>query len=361
MKPAETNLFEEELLWKAVRQRDRSWDGRFFVAVTTTGIFCRPSCPSRPALRRNVRFFSTVEEAERAGFRACLRCHPKSIPALHPGAERIREVCEFIRRNPGESHPLAGLAARAGLSRYHFHRSFAAVTGVTPKQFVDACRLGSWKTGLRSNDSVTEASFEAGFSSLSRAYQRAGHLGMTPLQYRRGGEGLTISYAAADSPLGRMMIGATDRGLCFLQFAGGDDELLRMLRAEYPAARLEPMSPPFSAEFDLWMDALRAHLAGGRPSLDLPLHIRATAFQLKVWRYLQSIPYGSVHSYSEVAAAIGRPAAARAVAQACARNRVALVIPCHRVIRGTGELGGYRWGLDRKRVLIERERAAAAR
>ncbi|MCC7157030.1 MAG: bifunctional DNA-binding transcriptional regulator/O6-methylguanine-DNA methyltransferase Ada [Bryobacterales bacterium] len=357
-----TGLFQEELLWKAVRDRDRSWDGKFYVGVMTTGIYCRPSCPSRPALRRNVRFFSTPEAAERAGLRACLRCHPKTAGGPHPDTERIRDVCDYVRRNAAEPLSLAGLAERAGLSPFHFHRTFKAIVGVTPKQFLDACRVGAWKGQLRTNRSVTDASFEAGFSSLSRAYERADtRLGMTPAQYRRGGEGLTISYAAVDGPLGRMMIGATDRGLCFLQFAERDEELLAMLRAEYPAARIEPMPEPFSHDFDQWMEALREHLAGQRRVLELPLDLRATAFQMQVWRYLQGIPYGAVQSYREVAEGLGRPKAARAVARACACNRVALVIPCHRVIRGTGELGGYRWGLDRKRALIDRERSVASR
>jgi AraC family transcriptional regulator, regulatory protein of adaptative response / methylated-DNA-[protein]-cysteine methyltransferase len=186
-------------------------------------------------------------------------------------------------------------------------------------------------------------------------------LGMTPAEYRSGGEKVTISYVCVDSVLGRMMIGATDRGLCFVQFAASDEELLAMLRAEYSAARCEPMQEPFAPEFENWMTALRDHLDGQQPRLDLPIDVRATAFQMKVWQYLQSIPYGSVQSYTEVAAGLGQPTAARAVARACAQNRVALAIPCHRVIRGTGELGGYRWGLERKRVLIDVERRRMSR
>jgi AraC family transcriptional regulator, regulatory protein of adaptative response / methylated-DNA-[protein]-cysteine methyltransferase len=276
--------------------------------------------------------------------------------------QRIQGVCDYIRSHPDEQLRLADLAARAGLSAFHFQRSFKAAVGLTPRQFLEASRLKSLKRHLRTRPSVTGAIYDAGFGSSSRVYERVDtRLGMTPAQYRAGGKGVAISYVSVDSALGRMMIGATDRGLCFVQFAGCDEDLLALLRAEYPAARLEPMRAPYPEPFERWMTALREHLAGEQQTrLDLPLDLRATAFQMKVWRYLQSIPYGSVQSYSEVAAGVGHPKAARAVARACAANRVALVIPCHRVIRGTGELGGYRWGLDRKRVLIDRERASRA-
>jgi AraC family transcriptional regulator, regulatory protein of adaptative response / methylated-DNA-[protein]-cysteine methyltransferase len=272
--------------------------------------------------------------------------------------QRIRGVCDYIRAHPDEQLQLADLAARASLSAFHFQRSFKAVVGLTPRQFVEASRLENLKGHLRDRSSVTDAIYDAGFGSSSRVYERVDtRLGMTPAQYRAGGNGVAISYVSVESALGRMMIGATDRGLCFVQFADRDEDLLALLRAEYPAARLEPMRAPFPEPFERWMTALREHLAGQQQTrLDLPLDLRATAFQMKVWRYLQSIPYGSVQSYSEVAAAVGQPKAARAVARACAANRVALVIPCHRVIRSTGDLGGYRWGLDRKRVLIDQER-----
>ena len=272
--------------------------------------------------------------------------------------QRIRGVCDYIRSHPDEQLQLADLASRAHLSAFHFQRSFKAVVGLTPRQFLEASRLKTLRRYLRTRPSVTDAIYDAGFGSASRVYERADtRLGMTPAQYREGGNGVVISYVSVGSALGRMMIGATDRGLCFVQFAARDEDLLALLRAEYPAARLEPMRTPYPESFERWMRALREHLAGQQQTqLDLPLDLRATAFQMKVWRYLQSIPYGSVQSYSEVAAAVGQPEAARAVARACAANRVALVIPCHRVIRGTGELGGYRWGLDRKRVLIDQER-----
>jgi AraC family transcriptional regulator, regulatory protein of adaptative response / methylated-DNA-[protein]-cysteine methyltransferase len=278
--------------------------------------------------------------------------------------ERIRKVCDYIRSHPDERLPLTRLAASARLSKFHFQRSFKSVVGLTPGQFVDACRLQELKGQLRARPpltggAVTNAIYEAGFGSGSRVYERVNsRLGMTPGQYRAGGKDIAVSYVSVASMGGRMMIGATDRGLCFIQFADRDEELLQALRAEYPAAVLRKMPKPWPAQFDAWIASLEDHLKGKEPSLDLPLDLRATAFQMKVWRYLQSIPYGSVQSYSEVAAGIGQPTAARAVARACATNRVALVIPCHRVIRGTGDLGGYRWGIERKRILIERERSA---
>jgi AraC family transcriptional regulator of adaptative response/methylated-DNA-[protein]-cysteine methyltransferase len=356
---SELDLIREEEMWRAVVDRDASFNGVFFFGVLTTGVFCRPSCKCRQPLRRNVRFFDNAEDAQRAGLRACLRCKPLNAADEHPAARQIRKVCEHIRAHSEEPLPLTELAQLAGLSPFHFQRSFKTVTGVTPKQYLEQCRLDALKGALRSRRSVTDAIYEAGFGSSSRVYGRAdSRLGMTPGEYRAGGKGVRISYAAADCPLGRMMIGATDRGICFLQFADRDSELLDKLRREYPEAEIGAIPEPYSGDFDDWMSALREYLEDGSPRLDLPLDVRATAFQMKVWRYLQSIPAGHVESYAEVAAGIGQPAAARAVARACASNRVALVIPCHRVIRGTGELGGYRWGLERKRTLLDRERAA---
>lgn len=278
---------------------------------------------------------------------------------MDPKTNRIRKTCDYIRSHPDERLPLARLAASAGLSQFHFQRSFQSVVGLTPSQFAEACRLEEFKGQLRAQPSVTEAIYEAGFGSGSRVYERVNtRLGMTPVEYRSGGNGVTISYVSVTSPMGRMMMGATDRGLCFVQFADSDEDLLQMLRAEYPAATLKPMRRPYPGEFAGWMTALENHLQGKEPRLDLPLDLRATAFQMKVWRYLQSIPPGSVQSYSEVAAGIGQPSAVRAVARACATNPVALVIPCHRVIRSSGDPGGYRGGADRKRKLLEQERAA---
>jgi AraC family transcriptional regulator of adaptative response/methylated-DNA-[protein]-cysteine methyltransferase len=346
-------MLSDTQCWNAIQARDPHFDGRFFFGVVTTGVYCRPSCPSRHPLRRNVRFFERTADAEQAGLRACLRCRPLSAPAAP-----MQDLCRYIEQHCDERLDLATLAVRAGLSRFHLQRTFKAAIGLSPKQYLEAHRLGKLKKELRQGKDVTEAVYEAGFGSSSRVYERANtRLGMTPGQYRKGGGGVTITYATAESPVGLMTIGATDRGLCFVQFGETEDQLLHSLRREYPAATLEPMRDPAPAEFRRWLQALAAHLTGDSPNLDLPLDIRATSFQMRVWDYLRTIPYGQVQSYGEVAAGIGQPSAFRAVARACATNRVALVIPCHRVIRGSGEPGGYRWGLARKQALLVRERA----
>jgi AraC family transcriptional regulator of adaptative response/methylated-DNA-[protein]-cysteine methyltransferase len=278
----------------------------------------------------------------------------------HPATARILDLCDYIRRNSASGQPLTleHLSRRIGLSPFHLQRSFKSVVGVTPRQFLERSRIEALKTQLRESASVTDAVYEAGFSSSSRVYERSdAHLGMTPREYRAGGNGVTISYAAAETPLGPILLAATDRGLCFLQFGDAPDQLLRTLRAEYPAAIVQPMPTPHPPQFDAWIESLSRYLRGEQARLDLPLDIQATAFQMKIWTYLQSIPSGQTESYSHIAAATGNPRATRAVARACASNPVAIVIPCHRVIRGDGSLGGYRWGLDRKRALLEREKA----
>ncbi|HEV7491295.1 MAG TPA: methylated-DNA--[protein]-cysteine S-methyltransferase, partial [Rhodanobacteraceae bacterium] len=268
----------------------------------------------------------------------------------------------IIVRDADQPLSLKRLAAAVGVSPFHFQRSFKAIVGLTPKECQEAERVRRLKSGLKSASSVTSAIYDAGFGSSSRVYERVDtRLGMTPLQYRQGGRGLSISHATSKTPFGFLMIGATDRGICFIQFGHNEKELERQLIAEYPQAMHAPMPEAAAATFAAWMRALGAYLEGSTRSLELPLDVRGTAFQMRVWRYLQTIPYGEVQSYAEVARGIGRPTSARAVAQACASNAVALAIPCHRVIRGNGELGGYRWGLSRKRTLLDRERAARSR
>jgi AraC family transcriptional regulator, regulatory protein of adaptative response / methylated-DNA-[protein]-cysteine methyltransferase len=342
-------MLNHDHCWQAVTARDA--DATFFYGVLTTGVYCRPNCRSRVPLRKNVRFYATPADAERDGLRPCLRCRPTT-------PDRIADLCRFIESRPDCPPDLADLAARAGLSRFHLQRAFKAATGLTPKEYAEAARVRLLKSSLREAGDVTTAIYTTGFNSPSRVYERADtRLGMTPAQYRKGGQGIAITYASTETPVGLLMIGATDRGLCFVQFGETEEDLATALRREYPAAQIAPMPTPPPPEFTRWIAALAQHLEGVHPRLDLPLDIRATAFQMKVWNYLQSIPYGKVESYSEVAAGIGQPKAARAVARACASNVAALVIPCHRVIRGSGELGGYKWGLARKRSLIDRERA----
>lgn len=354
-------MLDADRCWKAVLARDNGEDGRFYFGVVTTGVFCRPSCRSRKPLRRNVRFYETPQEAQRDGMRPCLRCQPLRAADVSSGAARMWKLCDYIRRHSDEPLTLADMSRRSGLSRFHLQRTFKSVVGVTPKQFQQSCRLARFKKALRERESVTEAIYEAGFGSGSRIYERVDtRLGMTPTEYRAGGQSISITFVDVETPLGLMMVGATDRGLCFVQFGESADQLAGALRREYPAAALHPMAKPYPREFRRWMDALRNHLRGSQPSLDLPLDVRASAFQLKVWKYLESIPYGEVQSYGEIARGIGRPRSARAVARACASNPVAVVIPCHRVIRSNGELGGYRWGLHRKRALIDNERKMKA-
>jgi len=347
--------------WTAVQARDASKDGTFVYGVSTTGVYCRPSCVSRRPVRRNVHFYAKPADAEQAGLRACLRCKPNAR-AADAIETRIRKACELIARNADQPLSLKSIAEDIGMSPFHFQRRFKAIVGLTPKEFQEAERVRRLKTGLKSARSVTAAIYDAGFGSSIRVYERVDtRLGMTPLQYRQGGRGLAISHAASRTPLGFVMIGATDRGICFIQFGDSEKKLKQQLLAEYPHATHAPMPSAQAATFATWMRALSAYLEGGTRALELPLDVRGTAFQMRVWRYLQTIPYGEVQSYSEVARGIGQPTAARAVAQACASNAIALAIPCHRVIRGNGELGGYRWGLARKRTLLDRERATRSR
>jgi AraC family transcriptional regulator of adaptative response/methylated-DNA-[protein]-cysteine methyltransferase len=349
---------DEEQCWQAVLAKDKGFDGRFLFGVLTTGVFCRPSCPARRPLRRNVRFYATPAEAEQDGLRPCLRCRP--LAGADPQGARMAELCAYLREqcDSGEDLSLEMLGRRVGLSPSHLQRTFKATIGVTPRQYLEACRLELLKRGLRTAESVTQAIYDAGFGSSSRVYERVdSRLGMTPSEYRAGGRDVAISFAYSETPLGPMMVGATDRGLCFVQFGSSREALHAALRKEYPKASLQAVEEPYSGTLQAWMEALRRHLAGSLPRLDLPLAVRASAFQQEVWRYLQSIPYGEVRSYSQVAQALGRPRATRAVAQACASNRTALVIPCHRVIRADGDLGGYRWGVERKQQLLELEKA----
>lgn len=269
----------------------------------------------------------------------------------------LQDLCRYIEAHSDRPLPLAALAKQVHLSPGHLQRRFKALIGVSPREYAESCRLRKLKQGLRQAPRVADAIYEAGFSAGSRVYERIdSRLGMTPKQYRAGGRDVPISHALAATPLGQVLMGATDRGLCFLQFGDSAKVLLAELQREYPQASLSPMGEAHKEQFAAWMHALTAYLRGEEAALRLPLDISGTAFQLKVWKYLQSIPAGSVQSYQQVARAIGKPKAVRAVASACARNTVAIAIPCHRVIRGSGALAGYRWGMERKRALLELER-----
>lgn len=343
--------------WDAVESRDPRSDDRFVFAVRSTGIYCRPSCPSRRPRRAQVVFYPAPEDAERAGFRACRRCRPQQSPR-QPQAEWITRVCAHIGANLDGPLPLRTLAAEAGLSPHHFQRTFQRLMGITPRQYADALRLQRLKKRLRKGDNVTTALYEAGYGSSSRLYERSdSQLGMTPATYRRGGAGMRIGYTIVDCPLGRVLVAATPRGISAVYLGDSDKPLDAALREEYPRAEIHRDTNGLSS----WVRALLQHLEGRQPQLDLPVDVQATAFQRRVWEALRSIPYGSTRSYSQIARALGRPTATRAVARACATNPVSVVIPCHRVVREDGGLGGYRWGLERKRTLLAQEKQRAAK
>jgi AraC family transcriptional regulator of adaptative response/methylated-DNA-[protein]-cysteine methyltransferase len=341
----------DEERWNAVLARDTARDGEFVFAVSSTGVYCRPSCPARRPRRGNVRFFARPDAAEQAGYRACLRCRPKAFSG-NTESDGAKAICRFIEQHLDEPLTLDRLGKEFHQSPFHLQRRFKAVLGITPREYADSCRLRMLKRNLQAGESVTRAMYDAGYGSSSRLYERtASQLGMTPDKYRRGAIAAAIRYTCADSPLGRMLIAATDRGVCSIQFAHSDAELLEGLKREFPFAARKLDEGGLSS----WASALLKQMRGKDLDSSLPLDIRATAFQRLVWAYLQSIPFGTTRSYSQVAKAIGQPAACRAVARACATNPVAVAIPCHRVVRENGSMGGYRWGMERKKALLEME------
>ncbi|HEU4321822.1 MAG TPA: bifunctional DNA-binding transcriptional regulator/O6-methylguanine-DNA methyltransferase Ada [Roseiflexaceae bacterium] len=343
---------QEETYWLALEGRDPQFNGVFVYAVRTTGVYCRPTCTSRRPRRENVAFFAAPDAAERAGYRACRRCDPRAA-ALDPHVALVAQICRFLEE-PREGVPtLEELAARFALSPAHLQRTFKRIAGVSPRQYADAHRAERLRTGLRVGADVTGALYEAGYGSSSGFYDQApASLGMTPAAYRSGGRAAQIGYAVAPCALGHLLVAATERGICKVSLGDSPAALEADLRDEFPAAELRADS----TALEPWLRAVLEHLDGQRPHLDLPLDIQASAFQRIVWEALRAIPYGATRSYQQVAQAIGRPTAARAVARAVATNPVALLIPCHRVVRADGEPGGYRWGADRKRKLLEGER-----
>lgn len=336
--------------WQAVLTRDRQWDGIFVYAVLSTGIYCRPSCPSRRPRREQVTFFATPTEAAAAGFRACRRCRPDEADAQ---VKLVQQACAYIEAHLDDRPTLADLGANLHVSPSHLQRIFKRITGVSPRQFADARRLARFRTALKNGESVTEAIFEAGYGSSSRVYP--GKLGMTPTDYRQGGFTMTIRYTTAACALGTVLVATTERGICAVSLGDTPQTLETALAEEFPtAARIRD-----DAGLHACLDPLLRHLDGQQPHLDLPLDVRATAFQRRVWEALRAIPYGTTTTYSAVAEAIDQPAAVRAVARACATNPAALIIPCHRVVRSDGSLGGYRWGIERKQELLDQERVVS--
>lgn len=347
---------QDDALWARVIAKDRAADGTFVYAVRSTGVYCRPSCPSRRPLRANVRFFVDAQTAERAGFRACRRCQPDA--PQDDQSEAIHRIREHIEAHLDEDLSLAALSQVAYLSPTHLQRTFKRFTGVTPRQYVEAQRRERFKRHLRDGSSVTSALYQAGYRSSSSLYEHVPtQLGMTPSAYRRGGQGMTIDYTTVACSLGRLLVAATERGLCAVYFGEHDADLVAALECEYPAAiRVERAD-----ELRDYVLAILSALDGqgaeteSAPLAQLPLDIIGTPFQRRVWETLRTIPPGQTHSYAEVAQIIGQPKAVRAVAQACASNPVALVIPCHRVRKTDGATGGYRWGPERKRALLAHE------
>ncbi len=340
--------------WLAVKARDKLADGRFYFAVATTGIYCRPSCGARQPKRENVSFFSDVASAEKAGFRACKRCQPNQQQSWNKNQELVTTACRYIES--AETPPtLKQLAAKVGLSEYHFHRIFKEATGVTPKAYANSVRAKNVKDSLRTADTVTEAIYDAGYGASSRFYEKSqSFLGMTPQQFKAGGQGHTVHYTIVPCYLGLVLVAATDKGICSIQFADDRAELEALLKQTFPNAMLDGGDETFAT---LVANAVAYIENGNKAHQDLPLDIMGTAFQQQVWQAIMQIPSGSTLSYKKLAESMNKPTAARAVASACAKNNIAVVIPCHRVVRGDGSLSGYRWGVERKAKLLAKEKA----
>lgn len=338
----------------AVAKRDAKYDGKFVYGVVTTGVFCKPSCPSRQAKPENIRLFNSNGDARLAGFRPCRRCGPEgAIPAL------LRELADRIVAQPEANASLGPYARRIKLSEATLRRRFKSFFGLTPRQFQSALRAKALRRALREQPTVTDAIHAAGYTTSSRVYESLEtHLGMTPSRYQQGGKGEQIVYASRKTRLGRLGIGATSRGVCFVEFGSSAQEIYARIREEFPDATLTRSSAEQSPLLNAWLNALETQVAGGGESQDIPLDLRGTTFQIKVWRFLTGISVGQRVSYTDVAKGIGKPRAVRAAASACASNRIALLIPCHRVLRSDGALGGYKWGLDRKRELLDAEARA---
>lgn len=349
MKP-EPKADTDELKWQAVMDRDPAQDGRFVYGVSSTRIYCRPTCPSRRPLRTRVKFYPTPEAAELAGYRACRRCEPGISPPA--SVRQVQRAREYLDQHIHETVTLERLGRVASMSPYHLQRTFKRVVGVSPRVYASARRLERLKSRLRKGDTVSRATYEAGYGSGSRAYEhaRAG-LGMTPGIYRDGGKGMQIGFTVVKTPVGHLLAAATERGLCAVMLGDDTAALEASLRREYPAASIEEGN----GELKRYAEAAVLRLSGDETT-DLPLDVYGTAFQWQVWEALRRIPAGEIRSYQAIAQALGRPAASRAVARACAANSVALVIPCHRAVRQNGEPGGYRWGSDRKQRILQQER-----
>lgn len=354
----ETAQEQRSAEWQGIIERDRRFDGIVYYGVVTTGIYCKPSCPARKPRHENVQLFFDVDEAERAGFRACKRCHPRESAGVNEQVQLVRGLCRHIEQNIEGSLTLRELACKAGFDATYLQKVFKRVTGISPRQYIEARRLAAFKVELRVNRrGVTNATYEVGYGSSSRVYERAAEqIGMTPATYRKGAPGVRIRYAIDDCSLGRVLLGATDKGVCCVKIGDSDSMLLKEFYAEFPKAEVVRDEGGLSE----WLRELIGEVEGKKPALVLPIDIQLTAFQRRVYEALRRIPKGQTRSYSQLAVELGTPNGCRAVARACATNPVAVVIPCHRVVGSDGKLTGFRWGIERKKALLEREREATS-
>lgn len=345
---------DNDIYWQAVKNNDARFDGAFYFGVKTTGIYCRPSCRSKLPKRENVEFYSTAEMAEQSGLRACRRCEPRSTgQTVDDRVKMVIRSCELIGSDV--TLTLDDLAREAGLSPSHFQRTFKEFVGISPKRYAEARRIDKFKKDVRSGSDVVTAMYDAGFGSSSRLYEKAAvNLGMTPAAYKKGGAGMKIFYAATACDLGRIVVGRTAVGLCYVGL--GDDE--SMLEQELKTEFVNAAITRDSGALKDYIKVILEYLDGHSRSIELPLDIRATAFQIQVWDLLRTVPFGRTVSYSEIAEMLGDKNKVRAVARACATNRIALAIPCHRVVASDGKLSGYRWGIERKKILIQKEASA---
>ena len=341
---------ENEIFWQAVKNNDARFNGAFIYGVSSTKIYCKPSCASRRPKRENVRFFGSFDNAEAKGFRACQRCRPKG-EILNPQIENVIRACQILEGE--EQMTLEDLSAELDLSPSHLQKIFKEIVGVSPKKYADSKRLEKFKGELKGGSEVIDAMYESGFGSSSRLYENvAEKLGMTPAVYKKGGKNMKIDYTITDCDLGKLLVARTEKGVCAVTFGDDDDTLFENLQKEFSKAEIGKNGDKLKD----FVEAILANLQGTNKTLDLPLDIQATAFQMRVWEALRKIPYGETVSYSDIAAKLGNKNAVRAVATACASNRIALVIPCHRVIAKSGNLSGYRWGVERKKTILENEK-----
>jgi AraC family transcriptional regulator of adaptative response/methylated-DNA-[protein]-cysteine methyltransferase len=348
----QVNMNQADKKWALVLARDASADGQFVYAVRSTRIFCRPSCPSRRPRREQVEFFASVAAAQQAGYRECRRCVPSG---RNVQLKKVEDACRYIDEHLDTTLRLSVIAGHVGVSPFYFQRLFKRVLGISPREYQQARRAGKFKKALLTESRITDAVYEAGYASSSRAYETASaRLGMTPSTFRRKGEGVAIRYTVVPTELGKLLIASTPRGICSVQFGASADALVSDLRREFPAATIEQDR----AGLQETAAKLSEFVGGNRVSINVPLDIQGTAFQQLVWNALKKIPYGETRSYSEIARTLGKPKAVRAVANACARNHAALIVPCHRVVQKSGELSGYRWGVRRKAALLEKESSA---